>query len=144
MSITTRLSGTAWYGKWVTSGGTQALNGDWRSFDWTRGGKTVDSTAGGDGATSTTFLRPEHKVKFSTLATSDGSAIWDTTMRTGTFGTLTWSGGNGTANGQPKHSAPMLVTSSDKKIPYEGLEEWNVEFTSTGADVTYGAWAAGV
>ena len=143
MSIATRFVGKNWYGHFVTTLGTCVLNGDFREFTWTRDGELVDATAGGDAYTSEKWVRETNTFSLSLLATTDGTAYWQNYFAPGTEGTLVFSGGDGTANGRPKYSCPVIVhPGSEMTIPYDGVVELSVEWGGQGT-VTFGTWSNG-
>ena len=92
------FAGSALYLAWIHSGGTVALNTEFRTFNWSPTLNFIDATAGAD-----TYERVLASygvggdISFSMLAQTDGTAI-ATALARATKGTLVY-GPAGTANG---------------------------------------------
>ena len=142
MTLATRYVGNNWYGHFVTATGTCTLSGDQRSFEWSREGETVDATASADATRGVKVLFRNETFALSLLATTDGTASWNSYFVPNTEGTIVFSEGDGTADGKPKNTCPVIVTSCSSTMPYDGMVEWSVEWNAQGA-LTAGTWSAG-
>lgn len=142
MSLANRFVGKNWYGRWVYTTGTATLSGDQRSFEWPRTGETVDATAGSDSVRGPIALFNTEKFTLSRLASTDGTTDWNSGFAPNTVGTLTFSEGDGTANGKPKYTAPAMVTDASTAMPFDGVVEWKIGWQGTGA-VVAGTWSVG-
>lgn len=126
-----KFSGSALYAEWVYSGGTVALQGNFRTFTYNPAMDFIDSTAGSD-----SFRERLDSVK-------DGNASWtsvmedtETSLQTalleGTRGTLNV-GPAGTASGKPKLVLPMISGGLNYNIPYNDVVELTVNWQHSGA-----------
>ena len=122
---------------WVYSGGTIALDTDYRSIQYTPSIEMFDQSAGADANKTYITGQKDGSVSYSGIFQSGGTAI-TAALTEGTGGTLIW-GEEGTAVGKPKHTMPAISQGASANIQYNALIEISCTFQQNGAkvDATY-------
>lgn len=116
--------------QWVWSGGTAALQTDYRAASVQSGVGLVDSTAGADSHDQwlTTTANGEFTL---TALHAGGTAVW-TALAPGNQGTII-GGPQGTATGSIKHTIPAVVMNRNGAYPYKDVATIEVTFRETAA-----------
>lgn len=116
---------------WIYSGGTVALNTDYRSFNMSDNIDMAETTAGAD--TDKTYIATikDSTIDWSGLYQSKGTAL-ETALAVGTGGTLVVYP-EGTASGYPVINYPAIVSSYKKAVPYNEVIAIDVTFQKNGA-----------
>lgn len=121
---------------WIWSGGTAALQTDYRALAIQSGVGLVESTAGADSHDQ--WLPTTQNGEFTlTILHAGGTAI-ATALAPGTNGTII-AGPQGTATGGIKHTVPAVVQSRNFSYPYKDVATLEVSFreTNTRTDGLY-------
>jgi hypothetical protein len=135
------FAGSALYLAWVYSGGTVALNTEFRTFNWSPTLNFIDATAGAD-----TYERilasygVGGDIAFSMLAQTDGTAI-ATALARATKGTLIY-GPAGTANNALAYSIPAYSQGPSWNQPFNDVVEITNNFRQYAVE-TQSIWASG-
>lgn len=118
---------------WVYSGGTVALNTDYRSVDYTPSVELYDQTAGAD--TNKTYISgtKDGVANFMGLDQAGGTALI-TALSEGNGGTLIVAP-EGTAVGKQKITLPAISQGVKRTWPYNNLCEISCAFQQNGARV---------
>jgi hypothetical protein len=122
---------------WVYSGGTVALNSDYRKYDDTPSVDLIDVTAGSDTAKTYLVDLKDGKFNVTMIAQSSGTALI-TALTEGTGGTLLV-GEEGTATGKPKTTIPAISLGAKRSVQYSNVVEISCDFQQNGAR-TYAAY----
>lgn len=127
--------------QWIYTGGTVELNADYRSLKTSEESDAADSTAGADTYKQELPTQVDASAELEMLDTSGatGTAQWSA-LAPQTEGTLVWSP-QGTATGKPKHSAPAMVKTRERDIPYDDVVAISVNFRLQDMP-TDAAWGA--
>lgn len=121
--------------KWIHSGGTATLTGDYRTFSYEPSVDLLDQSAGADVAKTYVTDLKDGKMSFTGLmqdGASAGGTVMTTVLAEGASGTLIWSP-EGTAVGKPKYTAPAICQGVNIQISYNGLTEISVSWQQNGA-----------
>ncbi|MCC7210133.1 MAG: hypothetical protein IT323_22710 [Anaerolineae bacterium] len=129
-------TGTAMY---MTFAGT-TIHADYREFSASEEIDLVDASAGADVAKTYLTALEDGTASLTLLDQTGGTAataMWQL-MDKGTSGTLIWAP-EGTATGKPKHTVVAIVSSRERKVPYDDVVELTFEFQFSGvvADAVY-------
>jgi hypothetical protein len=117
--------------QWIYSGGTVALNGDYRTCSWTPSVSNTETTAGSD--THQTFLPTVKNATASIgMVAQTGGTAMIAALAAGNSGTLII-GPEGTASGKPKITFPSFSNGAQFTYPYAGTVEFTCSFTETAA-----------
>lgn len=116
--------------------GSMDMSTDFQEFETSEEGKLVEVTAGDDANASYATTYKDGSASYKALydgatGAASGSAVF-AAVAPHSSGTLTW-GPKGTASGNPKFTAPVLVSKRDAAHPYAGAMEVSVEFQFNGA-----------
>src|SRR5512139_2745862 len=135
----TAFSGSAMYLAWVYTGGTIALNTDFRQFDWTPTLSLIDSTAGSDSFREyITGIGEGGDISLSMVLQTGSTALISALAR-GTNGTLLY-GPEGTATNKPKSTIPAISKGPSYSQPYDDIVEFKVSFQQSAAE-TNASWS---
>lgn len=132
------FSGSALNLSWVWSGGTVALAGDFRNFEWTPSLSLIETSAGAD--TFREFISSIGEagaLSYTAVMQSGGTALI-AALASGNAGTLVYSP-SGTATGQPKSTIPAISRGVGYTQPYNEVVEMKVEWQQSAAH-TQAAW----
>jgi hypothetical protein len=116
---------------WIYSGGTVALNGDYRTASWQPAADMVDTTAGSDANHTFISTLTNASANITLLAQTDGTAI-RTALAAGTSGTLII-GPEGTASGKRKITMPAISGGAQYDFTYNDVVTITCSFQCTGA-----------
>ena len=122
---------------WVYSGGTIALDTDYRSFQPNDSIDSYDQSAGKDAYKTFVLGQKDGSYSYTGILQSGGTVVVNA-LAVGTSGTLIY-GEEGTAVGKPKRSVPAYVSSFSKNVQYNALIEISVTFQGNG-DVVDGTF----
>ena len=117
--------------KWVYSGGTVVLSGDYTQFTDTPSVELLDESAGADEHRTYVPRLKDSSYAFSARHQDGGTALL-TALDAGTSGTLIWSP-EGTVTAKPKITTPAISQGASMNIPYGGLVEISCTFQGNGA-----------
>lgn len=123
--------------KWLYSGGTIDLSGDYRSLGYKPSIGLVNSTAGSDLFESYLTTVKDTQVSLSAVMQAAGTATEDALVE-GTFGTLNI-GPEGTASGKRKYTIPAYAMGAQFDWKYNDTVELSCDFQGSGAR-TNGTW----
>lgn len=117
-----------------------AIHADFREFSASEEIDLVDASAGADVAKTYLTALEDGTASLTLLDQTGGTAataMWQL-MDKGTSGTLIWAP-EGTATGKPKHTVVAIVSSRERKVPYDDVVELTFEFQFSGvvADAVY-------
>ena len=135
------FAGSALYLAWIYSGGTVALNTEFRTFNWSPTLNFIDATAGAD-----TYERilasygVGGDIAFSMLAQTNGTAIL-TALARATKGTLIYAPA-GTANNAVSYSIPAYSQGPSWNQPFNDVVEITNNFRQYAVE-TQSYWASG-
>jgi len=124
-------SGSAANTDWIYSGGTVALDGDFRNFSYNTGIEIINTTAGAD-ADATHIVGVKSGQFAAELVQQVGGTAIDTALQVGTQGTLEYSP-EGTAVGKRKFTIPATVTSFALSQPYNDIVSVSAGFERNGS-----------
>ena len=118
---------------WVYSGGTVALNTDFRNIGTDESVDLVMVAAGND--TDKTYLATlkDGVISYSGLLQANGTVIKQA-LEAGGVGTLIFSP-EGTASGKPKETYPCISMGAKVAYPYDNVVEVSCDFQKNGARV---------
>ncbi len=118
---------------WAYSGGTVALEGDYRSLDYSPSIDLYDQTAGSD--TNKTYVTgtKDGQLSYSAMMQASGTAL-STALAEGNSGTLIV-GPEGTAVGKQKLTIPAISMGAKFNWPYDNLVEISTTFQQNGVRV---------
>ena len=119
--------------RWVHSGGTVVLSGDYTQFTDTPSVELLDESAGADEYRTYVARLKDSSYAFSARHQASGTAI-KTALKEGTAGTLIWSP-EGTVTGKVKYTVPAIAQGASMNIPYANLVELSCTFQGNGAPV---------
>jgi len=124
-------SGSALSLSWIYSGGTVALNGDYRQCNYEPSVAMINTTAGSDANEEYIAGVKGGQASFSALMQANGTAMF-TALAEGTSGTLKIYP-EGTAAGKPSITIPAISQGVRWNIPYNDAVEISVTWTQNGA-----------
>lgn len=116
--------------KWIHTGGTVDLSGDFRTVSLTPSIGYANATAGSDASEVYLATVKDVKVSYSGVNPSAGTATEDALVE-GTFGTLTIQP-QGTATGKRKYTVPAFSSGANVTFPYNDTCEITCEFQGSG------------
>lgn len=115
---------------WVYSGGTIALNSDYRQANDQPSVDLVEVSAGADA--SKTYLTSLKDGQFNlTMLAQTGGTVLLAALAEGVSGTLIV-GEEGTASGKPKTTIPAISMGAQRNIQYNNAVEISVTFQQNG------------
>jgi hypothetical protein len=117
--------------RWIYSGGTIVLSGDYTQFTDTPSVELLDESAGADEHRTYVARLKDRTMSFSARHQSGGTAILSA-LDEGTSGTLIWSP-EGTATGKAKNTVAAISQGASINIPYANLVEISCTFQGNGA-----------
>jgi hypothetical protein len=115
---------------WITTAGTIALSGDYRSVSYTPSGKLVNATAGSDAFETYIGTQKDTKVSYRGVMQSAGTATEDALLPN-TFGTLIIQP-EGTASGKRKYTIPAFAGGGNFNFQYTDVVEISCDFQGSG------------
>jgi hypothetical protein len=124
-------SGSALVVQWVYSGGTVALNGDFRTFSYSPSVELIDQTAGSDAYRTRLTSIKDGNASINAIMQASGTAI-SNALSEGTEGTLNV-GPEGTVAGKQKMIIPAIAMGASFSISYNDVVELSCDFTQNGA-----------
>jgi hypothetical protein len=132
------FGGTAFYGQWITTGGTVQLNTDYRNFQYTPNISFMDAAAGADVAPNRLPYMTDGDVTCTMLMLSNMGTASTTAFAEGRIGTLIW-GEAGTAAGSPKVTLPAICQGLQRGAGYSDVISMTVTWLQNGTrvDATY-------
>jgi hypothetical protein len=139
---TTKYTGKNLKMDWVhSSGGTVSLDATTRTFEVTEQASEVDLSTRDDAAANSSFVLPgipKRTAKAGGLSNSGGTTPqWDVAeTQISQGGTIFWYS-QGNTSGKPKRQAAATILNRSNSSPYDGGEEWTLDFTFT-SDITRG------
>lgn len=116
---------------WIWSGGTIALDPDYRTCTFTPSVDIVDGTAGADTSKVKYMGMRDFNVSM-TLVTQTGGTLLNAALDAGVGGTLIIQP-EGTATGKPKFTCPAFSTGASFEFPYNDVAQISVTFEGQGA-----------
>jgi hypothetical protein len=116
---------------WVHSGGTVALNGDFRTVNWQPTTDMADATAGADTTRVRIATIKDATAAVQLLAQTGGTALL-TLLAAGTNGTLIIQP-EGTATGKVKITFPSISAGAQYTFPYNDVVAISCNFSANGA-----------
>ena len=131
------FSGSALFAQWIHPAGTLVISTENRNFNFNNNIETIDATAGSDAYRRKLSSFKNATASISYTAQSDGTATISA-CAVGTRGTLIF-GEAGSAVGKPKITAPMMVSSFARSVPFADVVTYDISWECIG-DVTPGAW----
>jgi hypothetical protein len=134
------ISGTTMVLTWVTSAGTVALAGDFRSCTWAPSIDYVDASAGADTQHGRLTALKDARADVVLVAQAGGTQI-STYTQAGQAGTLTIQP-EGTATNKRKITFPSYCDGAQVEMPYAEVVVYSIGFTAAGAVLT--AWTDAV
>lgn len=126
--------------QWVYSGGTIALNGDYRTFSWNPSTDYAEVTAGQDTHKGRLPTLKDATASITLVVQTSGTAI-ATALQPATAGTLIY-GPEGTAVGKRKITLPAYCDGAKVEFPYSDVAVITCGFTGSStlanfSDSTY-------
>ena len=126
---------TAYTGKdlaisWIYTGGTIALEADYRALDYTPTVEMFDQSAGSDAAKTYVAGQVDGTINISALMQSGGTVL-KTALKEGNGGTIIF-GPEGTASGKEKVTIPAISQGAKTNIQYNSLTELTCSFQQNG------------
>lgn len=121
--------------QWVYSGGTAALNGNYRQVQYNPEVELLEITAGADAAKSYLAAQKSGQVVVSGLIDTGGTignVAGTAALVEGTGGTLIL-GPQGTATGLPKYTVPAICLGIQHNYQYNAVSEFSITFQQNGA-----------
>ena len=115
----------------IYSGGTVALNSDYRTIEATKTIGLVQATAGADTSHSYLATVKDGTYKWSGVAQTAGT-ILETALVAGNSGTLVVQR-EGTVTGKPKETCAVICLGANFTYPYDNVVEITCEFQANGA-----------
>jgi hypothetical protein len=119
--------------QWIYSGGTIALNADFRTFNYTPSVQLIDQSRGADLAKRYLANLKDGQATLTALNPIGGTAIAQALVE-GASGTLIV-GREGTATGKPKLTIPAICQGAKFTIPYDNNVELACDFQQNGLRV---------
>lgn len=129
--MTTEFTGKDLVLSWIYSGGTVAMNADYRSVTWAPAVDMVDTTAGADTTRTRIATIIDATATVNLVAQTDGTAL-RTALAAGTGGTLII-GPEGTATNKRKISMPAICAGATYEFPYADVVTISATFNANGA-----------
>lgn len=123
--------------KWVTTGGTFDISGDYRTLSYKPTVGLVNATAGSDTFEAYLTTVKDTQISLTAVMQAAGTAN-ENMLEEGTFGTLLI-GPEGTATGKRKYTVPAYSTGPNFDWKYNDTVEIKCDFQGSGAR-TNGVW----
>ena len=117
--------------QWIYSGGTIALNGDYRQLSYNTTSDLIEQTAGADAVKTYLPSLKDSQIQLTVIAQAAGTALLDALVDGGQ-GTLLISP-EGTSTGKRKITVPAIVQSRNVNEPYNDVVDVQVTFQGNGA-----------
>lgn len=127
----TAFSGSALYARWVYSGGTAVLSGNFRTFSFDPDINLIVSTAGATADESYVNGVKTGQAQWTSVMQSAETAL-QTALAAGVPGTLEV-GPEGTVTGKPKLTIPAISKGLKYNEPYNDIVTLTCSFTKNGA-----------
>jgi hypothetical protein len=118
---------------WVHTGGTVALEGDFRTFSYSPSVGLVEQTAGADAQKTYLTTPKDGQCSLEVVQQAAGTVLY-AALAEGTSGTLVI-GPEGTAAGKPKLTIPAISLGARITIPYADVVSVACDFQQNGARV---------
>ncbi len=121
--------------QWIYSGGTAAINGNFRQVQHNPEVELLEVTAGADTAKSYLAAQKGGQTVVSGLIDTGGTignVAGTAALVEGTGGTLIL-GPEGTATGKPKHTCPAISLGIQENYQYNAPSEFSITFQWNGA-----------
>lgn len=123
--------------RWMHSGGTAILSGDYRTFGYTPTIDLLDETAGADTNRQRVAYMKDGQAQFSALlqaGTAAGGTAMSSVLVEGAIGTLEWNL-EGTAAGKSKIYIPAISLGCPVTVPYNEFVEVSCSWQQNGTRV---------
>jgi len=124
-----RYTGKDLYVQWIYSGGTVALNADFRTLSTSEEADSAEKSAGADTHKSyiPTLTDSSAELEFLDVTGATGSTEWAAVLPQNS-GTLIWAP-EGTTSTKPKHTVTdVFVTSRKRDMPFDDVVAVTVAF----------------
>lgn len=116
---------------WAYTGGSIALESDFKSFSVAEEVQDADSTAGADTYAGHLPTFADATAEMEMLGTTNSGTLHWSRIAPRTEGTVYWYP-EGTATAKPKHSAPAYIQARDRDYPFDDVVSVTVGFQYQG------------
>ena len=124
---------------WAYTGGSVALEADFKSFKVSEEVQDADSTAGDDTHAGHLPTFTDASAEIEMLGTTNSGTLHWSRLAPRTEGTVYWYP-EGTASTKPSHYAPAYIQSREREYPFDDVAAVTVGFQCQG-DITDGTVA---